>query len=116
MDEVHESSSVGLRCCRPARRPAQAGRVSEAQGNNAPVAAAPVRYDTSTSAVPSAVPTAVPTAVPSDKTAAPKGITAHPRLAKFFRPLQLQPRRPPTEIHQAEEQLIRQAEETLSQK
>ena len=37
-----------------------------------------------TSAVPSAVPTAVPSTVPSDKTAAPKDITANPRLAKFL--------------------------------
>ena len=71
---------------------------------------------TPTSAVPSAVRTAVPTAVLSDKTTAPKGITAHPRLAKFLRALQPQPRRPPKEIRQAEEQLIRQAEERLSQK
>ena len=78
-------------------------------------------------AVLSAVPTAVPSdktaapkgitapAVPSDKTAAPKGITAHPRLANFLRPLQ--PRRPPTEIRkeeEEEEQLIRQAEERLA--
>ena len=76
----------------------------------------PLSGTTPTSVIPSALPTAVPTAVPSDKTAAPKGIAAHPRLAKFLRPLQPQPQRPPTEIHQAEEQLIRQAEERLSQK
>ena len=67
-------------------------------------------------AVPTAAQTAVPTAVPSDKMARPKDIAAHPRLAKFLRPLQPQPRRPPTEIHEAEEQLICQAEERLSQK
>ena len=79
----------------------------------------PPSSTTATSAVPSAVPTAMPTAVPSavlsDKTAAPKGITAHPRLAKFLRPLQPQPRRPPTESS-AEDSLIRQTEERLSQK
>ena len=98
---------------------------------------------TPTTAVPTALPTAVPSdktaapkgitapavpsdktaapkgiaapVVPSDKTAAPKGIGAHPRLAKFLR--LLQPRRPPTEIGQEEEekeQLIRQAEERLA--
>ena len=74
---------------------------------------------TATSAVPSAVPTAVPTAVPSavpsDETAAPKGITAHPRLANFLRPLQPQPRRAAIEAS-AEDSLIRQTEERLCQK
>ena len=68
-----------------------------------------------TSAVPSAVPTAVPSAVPSDKTAAPKDITANPRLAKFLQPLQPQQRRPPTDSS-AEDSLICQTEERLSQK
>ena len=68
-----------------------------------------------TSAVPSAVLTAVPSAVPSDKTAAPNDITANPRLAKFLRPLQPQPQRPPTDSS-AEDSLIRQTEERLSQK
>ena len=68
-----------------------------------------------TSAVPSAVPTAVPSAVPSDKTAAPKDITANPGLAKFLRPLHPQQRRPPTDSS-AEDSLIRQTEERLSQK
>ena len=86
-----------------------------------PTSAVPSAIPTATwTAIPTAVPTAaqtaVPTAVPSDKTAPPKGIAAHPRLAKFLRPLQPQPRRPSTEIHQAEEQLICQAEERLSRK
>ena len=68
-----------------------------------------------TSAVPSPVLTAIPSAVPSDKTAAPKDITAKPRLPKFLRPLQPQPQRAPTESR-AEDSLIRQTEERLSQK
>ena len=70
---------------------------------------------TATSAFPSAVPTAVPSANPSDETAAPKGITVYPRTAKFLRPLQLQPRRPPSQTS-AEDSLIRGTEERLSQK
>ena len=53
--------------------------------------------------------------VKPDETAASKGITAHPRLAKFLRPLQPQPRRPPTETS-AEDSLIRQTGDRLSQK
>ena len=68
-----------------------------------------------TSAVQSAFPTAVPSAVPSDKTAAPKEITANPQLAKSLRPLQLQQRRPPTDSN-AEDSPICQTEEKLSQK
>ena len=56
---------------------------------------------------------AVPTG--SDKTAAPKDITANPRLAKFLRPLQPQPRRPPPDSA-AEDSLIRQTEVRLWQK
>ena len=67
------------------------------------------------SAVPTALPTAVPSAVPSAETAVPKGITAHPRLEKFLRPLQPQPRGPPTEAS-AEDSLIHQTEGRLSQK
>ena len=79
----------------------------------------PASGTTATSAVPSAVLTAVPTAVPSavlsDETPAPKVITAHPQVANFLRPLQPQPRRPPTESS-AEDSLIRQTKERLSQK
>ena len=63
----------------------------------------------------SAVPSAAPSAVPSEKTAAPKDITANPRLAKVMRPLQPQQRRPPPDWS-AEDSLIRQTEERLLQK
>ena len=68
-----------------------------------------------TSAFPCAVPSAVPSAVPPDKAAAPKDITANPRLAKFLRPLQPQQRRPPPDSS-TEDCRIRQTEERLSQK
>ena len=51
----------------------------------------------------------------SDKIAAPKGITANPRLAKFLRLLQPQQRRPPPDWS-AEDSLFSQTEERLSQK
>ena len=51
----------------------------------------------------------------SDKTAAPKDITANPRLAKCLRPLQPQQRRAPPDSS-AEHSLIRQTVGRLSQK
>ena len=80
-----------------------------------PQALLPSSGRTATSALSSAVPTAVQSAVPSDKTAAPKDITTNRRLAKFLRLLQPQQRRPPTDSS-AEDFLIRQTEERLSQK
>ena len=61
--------------------------------------------------------TSAMSAVPAgyDKTAAPKDITANPRLAKFLRPLQPQQQRPPPDSS-AEASLICQTEERLSQK